>query len=133
MEREEAHEKVAIMRSGYSSLIFEMSKVPMPDPVPPLLTKKVSKRREKAEESRWGRIGLEAEESNAPERVSELETLESIARLGLLADNVKNRVDEFSSLSVVTLRPVVTGSRLTEDDVVGTCEGGAGRRREEEV
>jgi hypothetical protein len=121
------------MRSGYSSLIFEMSKVPMPDPVPPLLTKKVSKRREKAEESRWGRIGLEAEESNAPERVSELETLESIARLGLLANNVENRVDEFSSLSVVTLRPVVTGSRLTEDDVVGTYEGEQERRRQEEV
>merc|ERR1719379_662952 len=28
-------EKVHIMRSGYSSRIFEMSSVPMPDPVPP--------------------------------------------------------------------------------------------------
>ncbi|CAA7406916.1 unnamed protein product [Spirodela intermedia] len=28
-------EKVSIMRSGYSSLILEMRRVPMPDPVPP--------------------------------------------------------------------------------------------------
>ena len=28
-------EKVIIMRSGYSSLIFEISRVPMPEPVPP--------------------------------------------------------------------------------------------------
>jgi hypothetical protein len=28
-------ENVSIILSGYSSLIFEMSKVPIPDPVPP--------------------------------------------------------------------------------------------------
>jgi hypothetical protein len=28
-------ENVIIMRSGYSSRILEMSRVPMPDPVPP--------------------------------------------------------------------------------------------------
>jgi hypothetical protein len=28
-------ENVSIMRSGYSSLIFDISSVPMPDPVPP--------------------------------------------------------------------------------------------------
>jgi hypothetical protein len=28
-------EKVTIYLSGYSSLIFEISKVPIPDPVPP--------------------------------------------------------------------------------------------------
>jgi hypothetical protein len=51
--------------------------------------------------------------------VADLETLEAIAGLGLLADNVEDGVDELSTLGVVTLGPVVTGSGLTEDEVVG--------------
>jgi hypothetical protein len=50
--------------------------------------------------------------------VAHLETLETIARLGFLADNVKDGVDELRTLSVVTLRPVVTGTSLSEDKVV---------------
>lgn len=53
------------------------------------------------------------------ERVSDLETLEAVTALSLTTDNVENLVDKFGTLSVVTLGPVVTGSRLTENKVVG--------------
>merc|ERR1711937_139465 len=54
--------------------------------------------------------------------VAELEALEAIAGLGLLTDDVKDGIDELGSLSVVTLGPVVTGSGLAEDEVVGAEE-----------
>lgn len=44
--------------------------------------------------------------------------LKAIAALGFFADNVKNRVDQFSSFSVVTFGPVVTGSTLAKDEIV---------------
>ncbi len=47
-----------------------------------------------------------------------METLEAVARFSLLADNIEDRVNEFGTLSVVTLGPVVTGTRLTKDKVV---------------
>jgi hypothetical protein len=50
--------------------------------------------------------------------VCKLESLEAIARFSLLADNIKNRVDQLSSLSVVTLGPVVTCTSLTEHEVI---------------
>jgi hypothetical protein len=50
--------------------------------------------------------------------VGDLETLEAVARFSLLADNIEDRVNEFGTLSVVTLGPVVTGTRLTKDKVV---------------
>merc|ERR1719405_467855 len=56
------------------------------------------------------------------EGVSHLETLEAIASLGLLADNVQHRVDELRTLGVVALRPVVASSRLPENEVVRTEE-----------
>merc|ERR1711977_248454 len=70
----------------------------------------------------------------ASKRMAELEALETIARLGLLADNVKDGVDELGTLGVVTLGPVVTGAGLAEgastDGVHGARlevhEGGAG-------
>ena len=52
------------------------------------------------------------------ERVADLESLEAITRLGLLSDDIKNRVDQLSSLCVVTLGPVVTGTSLSEDEVI---------------
>merc|ERR1712057_26935 len=52
------------------------------------------------------------------EGVAELEALEAIAGLGLLADNIEDGVDELGTLSVVTLGPVVTGTGLPEDKVV---------------
>mmetsp|Transcript_58489 Transcript_58489/g.137358 ORF Transcript_58489/g.137358 Transcript_58489/m.137358 type:complete len:401 (+) Transcript_58489:252-1454(+) len=51
-------------------------------------------------------------------RVRDLEALEAIARLRLLAHNVKNRVDQLSALSVMALGPVVAGARLSKDKVV---------------
>jgi proteasome assembly chaperone (PAC2) family protein len=54
--------------------------------------------------------------------VGDLETLEAIAALGLAADDVEDLVDKFGTLSVVTLGPVVSSTRLTENEVVGTEE-----------
>jgi hypothetical protein len=56
------------------------------------------------------------------ERVCELEALEAVTRLSLLADDIEDRVYELSTLSVVTLGPIVTGTALTEDKVVGAEE-----------
>jgi hypothetical protein len=50
--------------------------------------------------------------------VGELETLEAVTGLGLLADNVKDGVDQLSTLGVVTLGPVVTSTVLAEHEVV---------------
>jgi hypothetical protein len=47
-----------------------------------------------------------------------LESLKAVAALSLFPDYVKDGVDEFSSLCVVTLGPVVTGSALSEHKVV---------------
>merc|ERR1712028_301743 len=55
----------------------------------------------------------------ATKRVGDLETLEAIAGLGLLADNVKDGVNQLSTLGVVTLGPVVTGAGLAEHEVIG--------------
>ena len=60
------------------------------------------------------------------ERVGNLEALEAVTALSLTADNVEDRVDELGTLSVVTLGPVVTGTRLTEDKVVGAEERAKG-------
>jgi hypothetical protein len=51
--------------------------------------------------------------------VGDLEALETVARLGLLADDVEDGVDELRTFGVVALRPIVTGARLSEDEVVG--------------
>ena len=60
--------------------------------------------------------------STATERVAELEALQAIAAFSLLADNIQNGVNQLSTLSVVTLGPIVTGSGLTEDEIVGAEE-----------
>lgn len=53
------------------------------------------------------------------EGVADLEALEAVAGLGLLAADVEDGVDELGTLGVVTLRPVVAGASLAEDEVVG--------------
>mmetsp|Transcript_23416 Transcript_23416/g.48171 ORF Transcript_23416/g.48171 Transcript_23416/m.48171 type:complete len:309 (+) Transcript_23416:590-1516(+) len=58
----------------------------------------------------------------ATERVAELKALEAVAAFRLLSHNVEHRVNEFCALSVVTLGPVVAGSCLSKDEVVGTEE-----------
>ena len=56
------------------------------------------------------------------EGVGDLETLEAVATLSFLSDNIEDRVDELGSLGVVTLGPVVTGTGLTENEVIWSEE-----------
>jgi len=56
------------------------------------------------------------------EGVGDLESLEAIATFGFLSDNIEDGVDELGTLSVVTLGPVVTGTGLSEDEVVWSEE-----------
>ena len=51
--------------------------------------------------------------------VGDLETLKAVAALSLATNDIDNLVDELGTLGVVTLGPVVTGTRLAEDEVVG--------------
>ena len=60
--------------------------------------------------------------STTTEGVGDLETLEAITTFSFLSDDVEDGVDEFSTFSVMTLSPVVTGSGLTEDEVIGSEE-----------
>lgn len=52
------------------------------------------------------------------ERVGDLETLEAVAAFGLTTDDIEDLVNQFGTLSVMTLGPVVASTRLTEDEVV---------------
>jgi proteasome assembly chaperone (PAC2) family protein len=54
--------------------------------------------------------------------VGDLITLEAIATFGFFSNDVEDGVDEFSTFGVVTLGPVVTGTGLSEDEVVGSEE-----------
>ena len=60
--------------------------------------------------------------STTTEGVGDLETLEAIATFGFLSDDIEDGVDELGSLGVVTLGPVVTGTGLSEDEVVRSEE-----------
>ena len=53
------------------------------------------------------------------EGVADLETLEAVTRFSFLAADVEDGVNQFGTFSVVTLGPVVAGTSLTEDEVVG--------------
>ena len=53
--------------------------------------------------------------------MADLESLKAVA-LSLLSNDIENGVNEFSTLSVVTLGPVVTGSSLTTDEVIWSEE-----------
>jgi hypothetical protein len=50
--------------------------------------------------------------------VGHLESLKAVRRLSLLTDNIKDRVDQLSTLSVMSLGPIVTSSGLTENKVI---------------
>jgi hypothetical protein len=54
--------------------------------------------------------------------VGDLETLEAIATFGFFSNHIEYRVDELSTLSVVTLGPVVTCTGLTKYKVVRSEE-----------
>ena len=63
--------------------------------------------------------GAHTRAGTTTEGVADLETLEAVARLGFLAADVEDGVDELGTFGVVTLGPVVAGTGLTEDEVVG--------------
>ena len=56
------------------------------------------------------------------EGVGDLETLEAIASFGFLSDDIKDGVDKLGTLGVMTLGPVVTGTGLSEDEVIWSEE-----------
>ena len=56
------------------------------------------------------------------ERVRQLEALEAVTGLGLLADDIEDGIHELGTLGVVTLGPVVTGTTLAEHEVIGAEE-----------
>ena len=61
----------------------------------------------------------------------DLEALEAVAPFSFFSSDIEDRVDEFSTLSVVTLCPVISGAGLAEHKVVGPEEltEGAGSDR----
>jgi hypothetical protein len=52
--------------------------------------------------------------------VGHLESLKAVRRLSLLTDNIKHRVDQLSTLGVMSLGPIVSSSGLAEDEVIGS-------------
>ena len=63
-----------------------------------------------------------ARASAAAKRVSELETLKTIATFSLLSHDVKHAVHQLCTFCVVTLGPVVPSTALTKDKVVWPAE-----------
>ena len=55
-------------------------------------------------------------------RRGHLKSLEAIATLGLLTDHIQHGIDEFRPFSVMSLCPVISCPRLSEDEIVGTEE-----------
>jgi len=54
--------------------------------------------------------------------VGDLEPLKAVTALSFFSDNIQYWVDEFSSFGVMSFGPIVTGSGLTEHEVVGSEE-----------
>ena len=50
--------------------------------------------------------------------MNQLEALQAVAAFSFLADDVQDGVDQFGTFGVVTLGPVVTGTGLTEHEVI---------------
>ncbi|MEL7093785.1 MAG: hypothetical protein AAFN94_18885, partial [Pseudomonadota bacterium] len=50
--------------------------------------------------------------------MTDLETLEAITPFSFFSGDIEDLINEFSSFSVVTLGPVVSCARLSEDQVV---------------
>mmetsp|Transcript_21030 Transcript_21030/g.54647 ORF Transcript_21030/g.54647 Transcript_21030/m.54647 type:complete len:213 (+) Transcript_21030:541-1179(+) len=46
----------------------------------------------------------------AAERVAKLESLQAIATLGLLADNIQDRIDQLGTLGIMSFCPIIPGS-----------------------
>jgi hypothetical protein len=60
--------------------------------------------------------------STTSKGVGDLKALQAVAALGFTTNDIKNLVNKLCSLSVMTLGPVVSSTRLTEDEVIGTEE-----------
>jgi hypothetical protein len=103
--------KEHIMRSGYSSRILEIKSVPIPAPVPP-----------PREWVIWKPIRSTNVSHLLREDALGTRTLQAVATLGLLPHNVEHRVDELGTFGVMAFCPIVTGPRLSEDEVVRTDE-----------
>jgi hypothetical protein len=58
--------------------------------------------------------------STTSKRVCDLETLKAITSFSFTSDNIQDLVDKFGTLGVMTLGPVVSGTRLSKDKVVRT-------------
>ena len=66
--------------------------------------------------------GSHAGSGTTSEGVGDLESLEAIAAFSFLSADIKDGIDELSSLGVMSLGPVVTGTSLSEDEVVWSEE-----------
>ena len=59
--------------------------------------------------------------ASAPsKRVSELEALQTVARFRLFAHHVQHRVNQLRTFRIMTFGPVVPGTRLAKNEVVGS-------------
>lgn len=56
------------------------------------------------------------------QRVGDLETLQTIATFSFLSNDIENGVDQFSTFGIVTLGPIVTGTSLSENEIVWSEE-----------
>ena len=56
------------------------------------------------------------------EGVSDLEALKAVTALSLTTNDIENLVNEFGTLSIMAFGPVVAGTRLAKDKVVGAEE-----------
>jgi hypothetical protein len=64
--------------------------------------------------------GSHTRSSTTTHGVGHLESLKAVRRLSLLTDNIKHRVDQLSTLGVMSLGPIVTSSGLAENKVIGS-------------
>jgi hypothetical protein len=60
--------------------------------------------------------------SSSTERVGNLETLKAIATFSFFSNDIKDGIDEFGTLGIMSFGPVVTGTGLSEDEVVWSEE-----------
>ena len=60
--------------------------------------------------------------SSSSKGVSNLETLKAIATFSFFSNDIEDGVDKFGTLGVMTFSPVVTGTGLSEDEVVWSEE-----------
>jgi len=54
--------------------------------------------------------------------VDDLESLKAITTFGFLSDDIQNGIDQFGTFGVMSLGPIVSGSGLSEDEVIGSEE-----------